>query len=69
MTIVAPLPGTITGLPVSVGDVVEPGQLLCLLEAMKMEHRVTATAAGTVSRIAVAVGAVVREGDLLVELV
>jgi biotin carboxyl carrier protein len=53
---------------VAEGDPVEAGQLLALLEAMKMEHRITATVAGTVARVAVRAGDVIREGDTLVEL-
>ena len=68
MAVVAPLSGTVAGLRVSEGDVVETGQLLVLLEAMKMEHRVTATMAGTVKRVAVRDRDVVREGDVLIEL-
>ncbi|MEP6870423.1 MAG: biotin carboxylase N-terminal domain-containing protein [Anaerolineaceae bacterium] len=66
--VVAPLAGTIAAVRVSVGDVVEPGQALVLLEAMKMEHRVTAPAAGVVKAVNVADRDVVREGDVLVEL-
>ncbi|MFN0145865.1 MAG: acetyl/propionyl/methylcrotonyl-CoA carboxylase subunit alpha, partial [Dehalococcoidia bacterium] len=66
--ITSPLPGTVASLAVSEGDVVEAGQLLLLLEAMKMEHRITATASGTVKRVAVRERDQVREGDLLVEL-
>ncbi len=68
LAVVAPLPGTVAALSVAEGDIVAPGQLLCLLEAMKMEHRITAAVAGTVKRVAVAVRDVVREGDILVEL-
>ena len=66
--ITAPLPGTIVDIRVSEGDVVEVGQLLALLEAMKMEHRITATSAGTVKRIAVKARDTVRDGDLLIEI-
>ncbi|MEP7214965.1 MAG: biotin carboxylase N-terminal domain-containing protein [Anaerolineaceae bacterium] len=66
--VVAPLAGTIASVQVSVGDVVEPGQALVLLEAMKMEHRVTAPSAGAVKAVNVADRDVVREGDVLVEL-
>ena len=66
--ITAPLPGTIVDIRVSEGDLVEVGQLLALLEAMKMEHRITATSAGTVKRIAVKARDTVRDGDLLIEI-
>jgi acetyl/propionyl-CoA carboxylase alpha subunit len=66
--VTAPLAGTIADIRVREGETVEPGQLLLLLEAMKMEHRIVASAAGTVARIAVQAHDVVREGDVLVEL-
>ena len=66
--VVAPLAGTIAAVRVSVGDVVEAGETLVLLEAMKMEHRVTASSAGVVKAVNVSERDVVREGDVLVEL-
>ena len=66
--IVAPLAGTIAAVRVGEGDSVATGAPLVMLEAMKMEHRIAATADGTVRAIHVAPGDVVREGDLLVEL-
>jgi biotin carboxyl carrier protein len=54
---------------VAPGDLVEVGQLLAVLEAMKMEHRLTASAAGAVKDVNVAAGDVVAEGQVLVELV
>lgn len=53
---------------VGVGEAVEAGQTLVLLESMKMEIPVVPEAGGTVSRVAVAPGDVVQEGDLLVVL-
>jgi len=66
--ITAPLSGTIAGVRVSEGDVVEAGALLVLLEAMKMEHRIVAPAHGTVKTVAVRERDVVADGDLLVEI-
>ena len=51
----APMPGTVTAVLVADGDVVAPGDAVIAIEAMKMEHRVTASVAGIV-RLAVAVG-------------
>jgi biotin carboxyl carrier protein len=51
---------------VAVGDEVEPGQLLVVLEAMKMEHAIHAYAAGTVSEVDVSVGDQVETGQVLV---
>ncbi|MCD5347501.1 biotin carboxylase N-terminal domain-containing protein [Agromyces sp. S2-1-8] len=51
----APMPGTVTAVLVADGDRVEPGDAVVAIEAMKMEHRVTATVAGIV-RLSVAMG-------------
>jgi acetyl/propionyl-CoA carboxylase alpha subunit len=64
----APLPGAVTKVLVSVGDVVAEGDGLVVLEAMKMEHTLRALGAGTVQAIDVAAGQQVDVGDLLVEL-
>ncbi|MEJ5915187.1 biotin/lipoyl-binding carrier protein [Pseudokineococcus sp. 1T1Z-3] len=55
-------------LAVEVGEVVEAGQTLLLLESMKMEIPVVPEGAGRVARVVVAPGDVVQEGDLLVVL-
>ena len=62
----APLPGAITRVLVAVGDVVEDGDGLVVLEAMKMEHTLRAGGAGTVTEILCAPGAQVDVGDVLV---
>ncbi|HEY6961762.1 MAG TPA: acetyl-CoA carboxylase biotin carboxylase subunit [Gaiellaceae bacterium] len=51
--IVSPMQGTILDVKVVEGDVVEPGQVICIVEAMKMENEVTAHAAGTVTELSV----------------
>ena len=66
--LVAPMPGNVTATHVAEGDRVEEGQLLLILEAMKMEHRITAPVAGTVSQMRTAVGDQVDNGELLVVL-
>jgi biotin carboxyl carrier protein len=50
---------------VSPGDQVEEGDTLCILESMKMEIPVEATASGTVASVNVAEGGVVQEGDVI----
>jgi propionyl-CoA carboxylase alpha chain len=65
---VAPLPGTVIAVHVAPGDEVTEGQLLLVLEAMKMEHKITAAAAATVADVRVGVGERVDAGDLLVVL-
>ncbi|MBI1350686.1 MAG: biotin/lipoyl-binding protein [Actinomycetales bacterium] len=65
---VTPVPGTITAVLVSVGDEVTAGQPLVILEAMKMEHRITADTDGVVARVLVEVGRSVDAHALVVEV-
>jgi propionyl-CoA carboxylase alpha chain len=65
---VAPLPGTVIAVAVSAGDRVEANQVLMVIEAMKMEHRITAPADAVVGTVRFAIGDRVDMGDLLVEL-
>ncbi|WP_431869087.1 acetyl/propionyl/methylcrotonyl-CoA carboxylase subunit alpha [Nocardiopsis eucommiae] len=64
----APLPGTVTAVDVAVGDRVREGQTLLRMEAMKMEHRVTAPADGTVRELPVGAGDRVPAGAPLAVL-
>ena len=64
----APMSGAVVALPVAVGDTVEPGQTLMIIEAMKMEHAIVAEAAGKVSEILFAVGDQVDEDETLMQL-
>jgi glutaconyl-CoA decarboxylase len=64
----APMPGAIFQLRVKEGDKVQAGQVLLVMEAMKMENPVTAPFNGTVSKIHVREGDNVGEGDLLLEV-
>ena len=66
--VVASMPGTVLEVRVTDGQVVEAGETLVVLEAMKMENAVTAPAAATVSRVLVSRGDQVQRGDPLVEL-
>ena len=66
--IVAPMPGLIVRVSVNVGDKVEAGQGIVVMEAMKMENELRATGAGVVKSIEVAAGTVVEKGALLVAL-
>ena len=63
--VVSPMPGTILDVKVSVGQAVKEGDVLFILEAMKMENEIFAEASGTVSSIAVQKGASVNPGDTL----
>lgn len=64
-TVNAPMPGKILSLKVNVGDSVNNGDLVLLLEAMKMENEVFATASGKVTEIRVKSGDSVNTGDVL----
>jgi pyruvate carboxylase subunit B len=66
--LVAPMPGLIVRVAVQVGDAVEAGQSLVVMEAMKMENELRAAARGTVKSIQVEVGTAVEKGVVLVEM-
>ena len=65
---IAPMPGKILEVKVEVGQSVESGELLLVMEAMKMEHRIIAAKAGVVSLVNFSVGDQVQQGDILVEM-
>jgi len=60
-----PITGKITSVNVSQGSKVEEGDVLCLLESMKMENPILAPVSGTVTKIDLSVGQVVETGDLV----
>ena len=64
--VVAPLPGTINDIKVKVGDKVNVGDMVVILEAMKMQNNIEAESAGTIASINVNKGDAVLEGDTLV---
>ena len=65
-TVAAPMPGTILKVNVAVGDKVAAGQLLVVLEAMKMENEILASKAGTVTQVLASRGSTVDTGAPLV---
>lgn len=65
-TVTSPMPGNILRINVTQGQKVEEGDVLLILEAMKMENEVVATKAGTVAQIVTSKGAVVETGTPLV---
>ncbi|WP_436792984.1 acetyl-CoA carboxylase biotin carboxylase subunit [Actinospongicola halichondriae] len=66
--ITAPMQGTVFKLPVAVGDTVTEGQLVCILEAMKMENNINADKDGTISEIHITEGASVGSGELILTI-
>ena len=67
-TVKAPMPGTINAVKVSNGQAVKKGDVLVVLEAMKMENEIMAPCDGTVASVNVSQGATVNTGDVLVSL-
>ncbi|PZU47712.1 MAG: methylcrotonoyl-CoA carboxylase [Sphingomonas sp.] len=67
--IISPMPGKLIGLFVKPGDKVQTGDRLAVLEAMKMEHRLTAPFDATVESVSAEAGAQLAEGTLLITLV
>ncbi len=67
-TISAPLPGTITNVNVKVGQTVKKGEVLVVLEAMKMANDIVSEWDGTVKNVLVQQGASVNVGDALIEI-
>ena len=67
-TVTSPMPGTILGVKVKEGDAVKAGQLVIILEAMKMENEIVAPADGVVASVAVKEGDTVETDATLVVL-
>lgn len=67
-SVAAPMPGTINKINFKAGDAVKRGDVLCVLEAMKMENDICAPADGTVAAVLVAQGASVTTDEVLFTL-
>jgi acetyl-CoA/propionyl-CoA carboxylase biotin carboxyl carrier protein len=63
--VVSPMQGTVLAVEVAEGDEVEPGQVICIIEAMKMENEVHAHRAGRVTDLSIAAGAPVKTGQVI----
>ena len=66
--VAAPMPGKVLEVSVSVGDVIEKGQVLVVSEAMKMQYEIKAKTSGKVEQVSITPGEQVGAGDLLVKL-
>lgn len=66
--VVAPMPGTVVSVKVNVGDKVESGTLVAVLEAMKMENEIFAGVDGVVASVNVSAGDSVNSQDVLVSI-
>ena len=64
-SLIAPMPGSVSRVAAAPGDRVAAGQLVLILEAMKMEHQITAPAAGVLAELRVGQGSQVNSGDVL----
>lgn len=64
----APMPGTIVNVAVKAGDTVKKGQLLVVLEAMKMENEIVSPVDGKILAVGVSKGDSVNPGELLVQI-
>ena len=69
ISIKAPMPGTILSFNVSVGDMVSEGQVLAILEAMKMENELVTPASGKVKSIHVEKGSSVVENQIILQII
>ncbi|MGH3026514.1 MAG: biotin/lipoyl-containing protein, partial [Gaiellaceae bacterium] len=63
--VVSPMQGTVLAVRMTEGDRVEPGQVLCIVEAMKMENEVVAHRAGLIAEVSVSAGAAVATGQAI----
>ncbi|MEG0775156.1 biotin/lipoyl-containing protein [Clostridium sp.] len=64
----APMPGNILNVAVKVGDTVKKGQLLIVLEAMKMENEIVSPKDGVITSVGVTKGQTINAGDTLVKI-
>jgi biotin carboxyl carrier protein len=63
----APLPGSILKVNIEAGAAFKEGDILCVMESMKMENNITAETNGTIAKVCISVGATVMQDDVLFE--
>lgn len=68
-TVEAPMPGNIVDVKVKAGDQIKKGQVLVILEAMKMENEIVSPVDGRVASVGVSKGQAVNPGEVLVKIV
>lgn len=68
VTITAPMPGTILDIKVNSGDTVKKGQVLLILEAMKMENEIVSPQDGTIATINTSKGSSINAGDVMITM-
>ena len=66
--VVAPMPGKIVDVKVSVGQTIKEGDLVAILEAMKMENEIFASASGTVASVNTSAGNMVEANDVIISI-
>lgn len=66
--VVAPMPGKIVDVKVKVGQTIKEGDLIAVLEAMKMENEVFASQGGTIASVNVTAGTMVESNDVIVTI-
>ena len=64
-SLIAPMPGSVSKIAAAAGDAVTAGQLVLVIEAMKMEHQIAAPVSGVVTELRVSIGAQVNTGEVL----
>ena len=67
-SVISPMPGTVIKIVKNVGDEVKAGELVLILEAMKMENEISAPVSGKIAAINCAAGSAVNGGDILFEV-
>ncbi len=64
-TVEIPISGKIVGVNITVGDVVKEGEVLCILESMKMENPIVAPLDGSITHVGVTIEQMVKPGDVV----